>query len=149
MKRKILSIIVAAMTFCVSAQSAQKITELLSVEKVTYADASYFIAIQSDFATDSVSESEAFELLKHNKFIKNSKIQSTDIISLKNLSSLCVKATGIKGGLLYRITKSPRYALRELKAMGIIPNDADPASFVSGKQFINILSQCDEQRGGF
>ncbi|MCR5252353.1 MAG: hypothetical protein K6C98_01395 [Treponema sp.] len=149
MKRLFLSTIVAAMIFSASAQSAQKVTELLSVERITYADASYFIAIQSGLASDDISEAEAFDILKENKFIKNKNVQSSDEIKIKDMSFLCVKAAEIKGGLLFRITKAPRYALRELKAMNIVPNDTDPAAFVSGKEFINILSECDSKKGGF
>ena len=96
-----------------------------------------------------IHDNEAFDLLKENDFIKNKKAQSSDKIKIQDAAFLCVKAAGIKGGLFLRMRKDPRYALRELKAMNIVPNDTDPAAFVNGKEFINILSECDSKKGGF
>ncbi len=150
MKRFFLSILIATAGFGLSAQSAQKITELIATEKANYGNASWLIAVQTNLAGDTASDEEAFEILVENDYIRQ-KPSSTgeklipsagDEIKIKDFALLCTKAYKIKGGLLYRLTKSPRYALRELKAMKVISNDAEPDSIVSGKQMIHILNTC-------
>ena len=55
----------------------------------------------------------------------------------------------IKGGLFYKLTKgSPRYAFKQLKTDGIISDDADPNSFVSGREALSILTACMVAYGG-
>ena len=150
MKRFFLSILLTAAGFCLSAQSAQKITDLLSIDKATYGNASWLIAVQTGLIQDDGSESQAFEALIENDYItqKPSSTAETlipsvdDEITIKDYALLCTKTFNIKGGLLYRLTKSPRYAVRELKAMKIISNDADPNVIASGKQLIHILNGC-------
>ena len=64
MKKIILLLLISASVFCAYAQSAQKLTEVLSKEEVTYGDASWFIAAQTGLIDDSKSEKEAFGCLK-------------------------------------------------------------------------------------
>ena len=150
MKRFFLSILLAAAGFCLSAQSAQKITELIATEKANYGNASWLIAVQTGLAQDTNTDAETFEILVENDYISQKPSatgerlipSAEDEIKIKDFASLCLRAYKIKGGLMYRITKSPRYALRELKAMKVVSNDADPNTIVSGKQMIHILNTC-------
>lgn len=128
--------------FCYS-QSAQKLTEILSSEQINYGNASWFIAAQKGLIDDTKSEKEAFDALSENGYFNYLNAEIENSVSLKNFAYLCAKAYNIRGGIMFRITKSPRYAVRELKAMKIIPNDADPNSIITGRQMINILTNCD------
>ena len=141
MKKLFLSVIFFTLLFCLQAQSAQKITELISTQKASYGNASWLIALQAGLAQDDVSEEVALQLLKENAWLpEETKID--DEIKLQDFALLCTRAFDIKGGIFYRLTKNSRYALRELKAMKIISNDSDPKASVSGKQMINILNSC-------
>lgn len=159
MKKIILSFLAAAALFSLHAQSAQKMTEIITRDEINYGDVSYFLSIQAGLCSDQVSEKDAFiSLYKEGYFPENfdelsdTKMEgeAEEIISrkirLNDLALLCTKAYGIKGGIFYRITKAPRYALRELKARQIVQNDADPASYVSGKTFLGILSGIEEYK---
>ena len=143
MKKIILLLLISASVFCVYAQSAQKLTEVLSKEEVTYGDASWFIAAQTGLIDDSKSEKEAFDALSENGWFNKIDAEADSKIVLKNFAYLCTLAFDIKGGVMYRITKSPRYAVRELKSMKIIPNDANSNAPITGRQMINILTSCD------
>ena len=47
-----------------------------------------------------------------------------------------------KGGLMYSITKSPRYAFREMQSLGLIDYQKYPNLSLSGKEALNIMSKC-------
>ena len=159
MKKIILSFLLAGLVFCAHAQSAQKLTEIISVNELTLGNVSYFLAIQTGLCEDDVSEKDAFKALSQAGYFPKDfdEEQDTEVetkldekintpVKIKDRALLCVKAGKIKGGIMYRITKSPRYALRELKAKGLIANDADPSSFVSGRQFLAILTGIEEEK---
>jgi hypothetical protein len=50
-------------------------------------------------------------------------------------------AFGIKGGVMYSVTKSPHYAYRELVYQGIIQGRADPGLAVSGDLLLFMVSK--------
>lgn len=146
MKRFFLVFTLTLLAFCGYSQSAQKLTEVLSSEEVTYGNASWFIALQSGLIEDTQSEADALNALSENGYFKSGTPSADDKIPLQDFSLLCTKTYGIKGGLLYRITKAPRYAVRELKAMRIVPNEADSHSSINGRQMLNILSACEYEK---
>ena len=146
MKKIILLLLISASLFCGYAQSAQKLTEVLSIENVTYGTASWFLAAQTGLIDDTKSEKEAFDVLSEDGWFNKIDAEADSKISLKNFAYLCTRAFNIKGGLMFRLTDAPRYAARELKAMKIISNDADVNASITGRQMINILTGCAYER---
>ena len=49
---------------------------------------------------------------------------------------------GMKGGLFYKLTKAPRYAFKELKALGFLDKEADPWKKISGQDAVNLFNVC-------
>ena len=97
MKKLFLSVIFFTLFFCLHAQSAQKITELISTQKASYGNASWLIALQAGLAQDDVSEEAALQLLKENAWLpEETKID--DEIKLQDFALLCTRAFDIKGG---------------------------------------------------
>jgi hypothetical protein len=43
---------------------------------------------------------------------------------------------------MYSITKSPRYAFREMQSLGLIDYQKYPNQSLSGKEALNIMSKC-------
>lgn len=147
MKRFLIFLLLALAGSAGFSQSAQKLTDLISTKEATWADAGWLIAVQNELCEDKASAEEAYNLIKENGYLNHKKEPSKDDkIKLQDFALLCTKANGIKGGLFLRLTKSPRYALRELKAMGVVPNNAAPHQIVSGKQMIDILSGCEYEQ---
>ena len=142
MKKIILLLLISLLFFCGYAQSAQKLTDIIFSQEVTYGNASWFLAVQAGLIDDSKSEKEAFDALSQNGWFNNIDAVYEEKITLKDFSYLCTLAFDIKGGILFRLTKAPRYAVRELKAMRIIPNNANPNAFISGRQMVNIITSC-------
>ena len=71
-----------------------------------------------------------------------------DFINLGVLSFLCMKAFGIKGGLMYAIFPGPHYAFRTMVARSLIQGAADPAMTVNGERFFHILGNVLSAAGG-
>ncbi|MBQ0051259.1 MAG: hypothetical protein KBT11_04240 [Treponema sp.] len=136
--------VLLALTFLglasLNAQSAEKISSILKSQKITFGQASYLAAVGQGLVSDEDDFSKAFDALKANG--EFSKKNQNDVISLKEYCNLCMKTAGIGGGLFYSITKSPRYAFKELQAKQILPSYADPDFTLNGYEAMAILNGC-------
>lgn len=136
--------------FCISvllsaaaafSQSADKMTEILDTKTVTYQQAAYFFAVANGMANDSASETAAVEMLKQAKLIKED-VHGNEPIPLNQVAFLCANTWNVKGGLMYRIFKNPRYSFKQLQADGIISYTDDPSKILNGHQFMNVIVDC-------
>ncbi len=124
-----------------TAQSSEKLTELINTEKTTYGQAAYLSAV----FTGSISENDDYEKAVKTLELQDLLPEGTDPakeISLQELSYICFKTARFQGGLLYRLFPGPRYAFRELKAKRILPPLADPSEKVSGRDTIALFNGC-------
>ena len=130
------------------AQNSDKMTAIIKSEKITCEQASYLPALYANLITENDSQdSAAFEALKSNGYF-SSDSQADSEITLAQISSIYMKALQLKGGLFYTLTKSQRYAFKELKAQGILPTESDPSMKVSGREAIDIFNSCLELARG-
>ena len=75
-------------------------------------------------------------------------VDASEPIPLGNLAFLFAKIWNVKGGIFFRITKgAPRYAYKQLKADGIIDENKDPSSKISGIDALNIYTSCSFEYG--
>ncbi len=121
------------------AQSSEKLTEIISTEHVTCGQAAYLAASYSNLISEDDTDEKAFEIFKEKGYF-DSGVLASDEATLAEVSSLMVKVTDTKGGLLYRLTGARRYAFKELKAKGILPQNSDPDMRISGRDAIGILN---------
>ncbi len=130
-----------------TAQSADKMTEILEAKTVTYAQASYFPAVWLDSANEPLSLEQTAQYLADRQFLPsilgNAGARQTPI-TLEHLASLCMNAWKLKGGMMYSLTRLPHYAFRELQANGILKSDDDPSLHVDGLRAMNIMYACME-----
>lgn len=127
--------------FGIFSQSADKLTEMLDSQTVTIEQISYFAANYLNLVGETATETEALGALKEH--IDLSRIQTSgDALSAKDCAYLCCQVWGIKGGIMLRTTKLPRYAFRELKSLEIIPVSTDPRSKISGRDALYIMTKC-------
>ncbi len=146
MKKSILTLAVLLFSLAAFAQSAEKISELLTSKKATFAQAAYLAAALTDDSAE-LTEEAAFTKMVQAGAIRADR-KADDAITLKELAKLYMQATGLKGGLFYTLFGTPRYAYRELKAQGIIPEQADPSQQVTGRETIAVLNGCLSLTGG-
>lgn len=126
--------------FIAVSQNFDKITQIISADEITNAQAAYIAAIYAGDVTDRSTELDAFNSLKEKGFFKTS--DSPDAkIKLSSLCSLFAKVTNVKGGFMFALTKkSARYSYREFIAKGYISRNADPMMTVSGTQAIGLFN---------
>ena len=129
--------------FPVFAQSAAEIDELLSTEAVTYEEAAWFVLRVAEIPGVD-SPAGAFGYAADRKWLP-AKAVPGGRARLDGVSLLVMRSFGFKGGLFFTLTKSSRYAYRELLQMGVIRGRVDPEMGVSGETLLfiagNVLSR--------
>lgn len=136
----------------VSAQSAQKISQIVESPELSYGQAAYMALSYSEMGggiiEESSSDSDALEAAVQKNWIKKGSAADSPI-RLDELSALYLSAVGIKGGVLCGLTKnSPRYSFRELKALGLLDKNADPAMKIDGQNALNLFNACVQAAEG-
>jgi hypothetical protein len=118
-------------------QDAADIEALLGKAEVSCEQAVWFtLAMALD---DAPKEAQAAFSLALDRGWLPAQARSDTPISYSSLSQLVMKAFDVKGGMMYRLLGNPRYAYRELKALGYIPGRVYSSQLVSGVQFLQIL----------
>lgn len=128
--------------FCaafLTAQSAQKIDEILQSPVLTNGQACYLAGTAAGIFEDINSYSEALDSFKHLKGFKDADAGTS--VRLDAFSHLILKASGIKGDLWYRAANNPYYAFRFLKMIGIIEQNAVPSSSISPRDALIIFTK--------
>lgn len=120
-----------------SAQSAEKIEEILKSSVLTNGQACYLAGTAAGIFEDSASYETAFAKFKHLKGFRNT--SSNDAVRLDGFSNLILSSAGIKGSLWYMAAKNPHYALRYLKNAGVLDKDALPSAVLTPREAMAIL----------
>lgn len=123
------------------AQSAAKLSEIISTEKATCAQVSYLAAAYTNRITEDDTPQKAFEALSNDGCLPQHLSEDSEV-SLGDVSYIFTKSLGISGGLFYTLFPSKRYAFKELKAKKILPQEADPSMAVSGRDSLDIFNDC-------
>ncbi len=129
--------------YCFS-QSSEKVSEVLDCEEISKGQAAYFVSVYKGLSDDNVSVPQAFNALWEMRYFSGNE-DPDEKISLAETCSLIAKATNMKGGIFYSIFHSGRYAMREFKTMGILPQYADPDQKVSGSEFLALLNEFENK----
>jgi len=112
---------------------------LLNTKVVTYAQASRFILEAAEVFTAD-NPDEAFQYAARLGWLpKNA--GPNDPARLNHISQLFMQSFNIKGGLLYSLTNSSRYAYHELRYMNIIQGRVDATMLVSGERLIFYINR--------
>lgn len=142
MKKSIFFIILGLiLTFSISAQNADLVTKIIETEKVSFSQVAYFSATYLGYLPDITTEQEAVNAISL-RGIASIPENPYRPVTYKKFAQICMNAWIKKGGLLYSITKSPRYAFREMQALGLIDYSKYPNQSLSGKEALNIMSKC-------
>ena len=146
MKRLCLFAVCTALTAQAFAQDAAEIDELLSTEAVTYEEAAWLVlrAAEIPGINDPV---RAFDHAMERKWLPANAAPG-DRARLDGVSLLVMRSFGFEGGLFFTLTKSSRYAYRELLQRGIIRGRADPGMDVSGNLLLFMAGGALSLTGG-
>jgi hypothetical protein len=130
------STVLLALTAPIFAQTAAEIEALLSTEALTYEQAASFVLKAVDVPMSSAAYSYAAE----RKWL-SAKTAADGNAALNEVSLLLMSAFDIQGGIMYSLTKNPRYAYRELLHQSVIQGRADPGLRVSGELLVFMVSK--------
>lgn len=135
-------------------QSNDDIDAFIKKERADFGTAAFFALTASgkmvlEEETDYADIEEAMEYIKTKKWF--SKMPASDsYISAGDASLLMLRAFDINGGIMYKITKDPRYALREMQYRSFLSKNLSNKSDISGGDFLTALSNVaiwhDERR---
>jgi len=123
-----------------SAQNAEDIDALLSMDSISYEQAAWFVLGAADTPDFSGGPAEAFAYAAERKWLP-AKAEPNGRARLDGISLLIMQSHGIKGGFMYKLTKGPRYAYRELVYKDIIQGRTAPEMAVSGDLLLFILTR--------
>ena len=141
-KRLLLAALLTVFAASLHAQSADTVTKLLESEKADLYTVSYICCVSADLALDTVSPEHAFDILSGRNLVK---ADSGNTEVTWSLLALIVSDTwNIKESLMYTLFHNERYAFKQLKALGIIPSNANPHAPVSGSQVLDTLTMTIE-----
>ena len=120
-------------------QFAAEMERALDLPQVTYSQAARFVLAASQTLPENTSVAQAFVYARDQKIMPGN---VADVpITLGALSLLMMKSFNIKGGFMYALFPSKRYAYRAMVRRELIQGFADPGLTVSGERFFYILSR--------
>ena len=145
MKRFFYCCFFMVLTVFLNAQTAERLEGMLNTKSMSYGEAAQFILEAADaaarFGSGVVSSpAEAFRFAAGENWLP-ANATSNAPATLEGVSLLTMKSFGMKGGVLYSISKHPHYAYRELEYKGVIQGKVDPGMAVSGDYLLLMMSR--------
>jgi hypothetical protein len=117
---------------------------LLDTEELSYGQAAWFVLEAAEVVPPPASgqnlRDDAFRMARRWGWLPR-QAQAEDPILLRELSLLVMEAFRLRGGVMYSLFHTGRYAHRELVYRQIIQGRADPVRRVSGERFLRILGR--------
>jgi hypothetical protein len=138
-----LLIVFLFLSAAVFAQTAEEIEILLSAKVLNYEYAASFVLRAADVPVPD----SAYNYAAERKWL-STKTATGGNATLNEVSLLIMGAFGIKGGIMYSLTKSPHYAYRELVHQNIIQGRADPGLAVSGELLLFMVGKVLDRMDG-
>jgi outer membrane protein OmpA-like peptidoglycan-associated protein len=123
----------------ISAQTAQKVEDLLNQPAISWSAAARFALEAAEKATLD-NPDEAFQFAASRNWLPKNSVASGNA-RLNGVALLLINAFDLSGGLLYSLVKNPHYAYRELVYKEVIQGKADPEMTVSGQQFLFMINR--------
>ncbi len=120
------------------AQSNDLIDALLDRETADFGSSLQLILSAGGLVDEEATSEEAYETFRSLGWRMRTKDLS-DPLTAGELSYLIMKSLRLRGGIMYSILPSPRYAFRELVYRGVIPPQTPPGRIVSGEQVVRYL----------
>jgi hypothetical protein len=122
------------------AQTAGKLERLLGAPIVSYQDAAWLVLSSVEAVPGGTTPTDAYQFALNQKWLPK-KAAADDSITLGGVSLLIMQAAGIKGGLMFTLTHSSRYAYRDLVYRGLIQGRAYATQKISGERLLQILGR--------
>lgn len=145
MKKLIIILAAAMMSFSLHSQTTEFLSKMLETERVTFGQASYLCVVHLMPSSEAMTYQMSYEKAKRFGLLPRGKLgmSSEKNITLASACFMLAKIFDIKGGALFQVTEgTPRYAFRQFQVDGIVPMSADSGLSVSGEEFLNLYTRC-------
>ena len=119
------------------AQTAARLEALLKTTEITWEQAASFVLEAADVKP---AGSSAFSYAADQKWLPKGAV-AADKARLKGVALLLMRSFNLKGGLFFKMSKSPHHAYRELNYKRIIRGDTDPDMTVSGPDLLLMINR--------
>ena len=120
-------------------QTAARLEVLLEKTEMTWLEVTAFVLEASEAGAHSNAQ-EAFNFAAGNNWLpKNAESDGT--AQLNGVALLLMQSFNLKGGMFYRMAKSPHHAYRELVFKKVIRGNTDPLMSVSGKDLLLMIGR--------
>ncbi len=146
-KSSVRLVLLLSMALPLSAQSNQLLDQLLDQPAASFADVVYMTLSAAKLVAETATPQQAVEALQQQNW-KVRILPADAPILLGDYSFLLMKAFKLSGGLFYSLAPGPRYAVRELGYLKIIPTDARPNRTLSGEEAVRILGNVMARKEG-
>ncbi len=122
------------------AQSNTAIDTLLGQEKAAYAETAYLALIGGGWIPEDASISDAFRFAVGKKWIPETADPGTTV-DMRTFSLLAMKGMRVKGGVLWTLLPTKRYAYKELLAQGVINPSGGDKRVPSGEEVVRMIGR--------
>lgn len=137
MKKFVVILLIIYLAIPVFAQDAEQISSILDKDHVSYMDFSYLVASELGM---NVTPFEAWVYCDRFECFPFT-AKPDDQIPVKIISYFLMKNYALSGGIMWSLTKSPRYAWKELRRNSFWNVNTDPSSVLSGRDLIQAISK--------
>ena len=132
------AIVLLMCSVTLAAQSNLVLDELLEEDQASFGKAVYITLTASGIVPDDSSPEQAVAVLEEQNWGLTLR-GADEPITLGEMSFLYMRAFDMKGGIMYRLFPSPRYASRELAYLGFINGDSSSRRIPSGEEALRVL----------
>lgn len=141
MKKSLLIVLLCAFLSSYGfSQSADFVQNVVNSSEVTYKQVAYLVSVDLGLISETQTEEDSIVALNQ-KFPQFEKNYSADkVISIKDFSYISSIAYNQKTSLLFIIFKTPRYALKQMKANRYFEITENPSDTISGRKVLEILA---------
>ena len=128
-----------------SSQSNVVIDLLLNENQATYGKTLYLTVLAGGLIPEVSSVKQALHVAQDEHWVVRDK-EVDDQVTEAEFCYMVMKALRLKGGILYTLFPSPRYAFREMKFRKLISEAKSPGDVVSGVHVVQTLGEVLEWR---
>ena len=141
------ALLVAGGLASLSAQSNDRLDELLAQAQARLDSTAYLLMVSGGLLSEDTEPAAAFDAAVAAGFLSKTR-HPEDGVSLEDLSFLVMKALKLPGGLEWMLLPSPRAAYRELSFQKIINTSAGPRRLIAGDEAVRTVGAAAALKGG-
>lgn len=142
----VVSVFLLVAVLPIVSQSNEMIDKLLDEQKARFGLSAYLVLAASGKIPEEASVEDAMEALDNRSFSSLKKKTKDDFITFRELAYLVMQAFEMRGGIMYRIVPSPRYAYKEMLFINLLNANQKDRAPINSDEMIDLLSGVMEWR---